>query len=405
MDSARKRTIIIRGAITAVLTAIGFAFPLVWIPAAFFAYTTYQAFPDPDPVTPESMYRPRQSTVTANDPDWHEYYLANCESPAETAFLEAMIKGYDLKPDNGILIAPGIELDMQTEYKPYRLDFLVNKWLVVEVDGAEWHSSPEAVERDGTRDEFFKAKGFAVLRIPAKVVFQTPTVAVERVRVAITRGRPPQKVMVQAPVVSVAKTFKNSMNAFGKFLDDTNEYVTKAKALQDALEPSELSFSLEKIVIGSALKSAKRSIELKDRLEADPNFRRHYEETVAKISPAIDKVQAKYEREATTKTVIEPILPPAAHPNAEINDAIVRKYSNLMEERTQYFEGVRSELSKDMRLRLKVLVDLQGNGYGRTFSEIFPPEKEVNIRKTFQDLLDIVGPTRAAPRSEPPPSS
>ena len=32
MDSERKKTIIIRAAITALMTAVGFAFPLVWIP-------------------------------------------------------------------------------------------------------------------------------------------------------------------------------------------------------------------------------------------------------------------------------------------------------------------------------------------------------------------------------------
>lgn len=401
MDSERKKTIIIRAAITALLTAIGFAFPLVWIPAAFFAYTTYQAFPDPDPVTPESMYIPRQSTVTEDDPNWREYFLETCESPAETAFLEAMISGYDLKPENGILVAPGFELDMQTEYKPYRLDFLVNKWLVVEVDGAAWHSSLEAVERDGIRDEYLKAKGFAVLRIPAKVVFQTPSEAVAIVRAAIARGRPAQKVVVQAPPTSVGKTFTNSMSAFGKFMDGVDANITKAKALQTALDPSKLAFSMEKIIIDYALESAKRTIELETRLAADPSFREHYEASLAKTSPAIDKLQEKYEREADTKITIEPIRPPAVHSDADINDAISTSYARLMEERTIYFAGVREQLSKDSKLRSAVFVDLGGRGYFQTFSEIFPPKKEANVSKAFREIIERTG---GAPRSETPPS-
>lgn len=394
MDSERKKTIIIRGAITAVLVVIGFAFPLVWIPAAFFAYTTYSAFPDPEPPTPENMYRPRQSTVTADDPDWREYYLATCESPAEIAFLEAMIGGYDLKPENGILIAPGFELDMQTEYKPYRLDFLVNKWLVVEVDGAEWHSSPEAVERDRIRDEFFKAKGFSVLRIPAKVVFQTPTEALGRVRAAIARGRPAPKMVVQARPTSVVKTFTNSMSAFGKFLDDTNAHITKAKALQDALAPSQQTFHLEKLVIDSALKAAKKSFALESQLAADPVLRKYYNEELARISPVIDEVKGKYEREADAKIIIEPILPPPTHPDADINEAIVKSYSNLMDDRARYLADVREQLSKDVDLWITVQADLDNSGYGRIFSEIFPPEtrktseKETNISITLKDILD-----------------
>ena len=340
--------------------------------------------------------------MTADDPDWPEYFLEACESPAETAFLEAMINGYDLKPDNGILVAPSFELDMQTEYKPYRLDFLVNKWLVVEIDGDAWHSSPEGVERDGIRDEFFRGKGFSVLRIPAKIVFQTPTEAVGRVRAAIASGRQAQKVVVQTPPISIAKTFTNSMSAFGKFMDDLDANVTRAKAVQKALDPSKLSFSMEKTVIDSALDSAKSSVELEARLAADPIVRIHYDESFAKINPVFDKVKVKYERELATKIKIDPISPPEAHPDADINDAILRSYSNLMEERASYFTWVREQLSKDSKLWLAVLVDLEGHGYGQIFSEIFPSKENVDLEQFFKNFN---GRLKVAPRSQTPSSS
>jgi quercetin dioxygenase-like cupin family protein len=62
-----------------------------------------------------------------------------------------------------------------------RVDFLANKHLVVEIDGAAYHSSAEAVENDRIRDEYLIENGYVILRIPAKVVFNSPGDAVERV--------------------------------------------------------------------------------------------------------------------------------------------------------------------------------------------------------------------------------
>ncbi|MDR6587411.1 DUF559 domain-containing protein [Agrobacterium tumefaciens] len=400
MDRANKQAIIIRGAITAVLFFAGFAFPLVWIVAAFFAYTTYQAFPDPEPPTPENMYRPRQSIVTADDPEWREYFLNACESPAETAFLEAMINGYGLKPEGGILVAPGIELDMQTEYKPYRLDFLVNKWLVVEVDGAAWHSSPEAVERDGIRDEFFKVKGFSVLRIPAKVVFNTPTKAVEMVRAAIARGRPQQKVVEKSPPMSVAKTFTNSAKSVGKFLDDVDAHVTRASAIQEAMGPSKQTFSTEQTVIGSALETAKRKVDLEAQLDADPNLRKHFDAAHAELEELMESTKSA---QPATKTTIDisPLSWPPTHPDPEIGKAILESYFALTRDRKRYFDDARQQLSKDPRLAPHVQSHLESLGCHATWTEI-STKKEPFSFDVFLKEMEANG--SGSSETKPPPS-
>lgn len=403
MDGTHKQAIIMRGAIAAVLFFAGFAFPLIWIAAAFFAYTTYSAFPDPEPDTPEKMYRPRQSAVTAEDPEWREYYLAACESPAETAFLEAMIKGLSLTPNNGILVGGGIELDMQTEYKPYRLDFLVNKWLVVEVDGAAWHSSAEAIERDGIRDQFFIAKGFSVLRIPAKVVFNTPTKAVEMVRAAIARGRPVQKVVVKSPPTSVAKTFSNSMNSIGKFLDDVDAHVTRAKAIQEALGPSRQTFDTEKMVIDSALETAKRAMALEDELSANPNLRKHYEEYHAEFEALLQGTRSKHDRhnkdEANTITIL-PMSRPKPHPDPDINATIMDMHLSLHSDRTRYFNGVRQEILKDPRLSLQVRTHLESLGCSSVWKEISVKKEPFSIEAFLKEIEATGGDSS---QKSPPP--
>ena len=204
-DKAQQKTIIIRGVLTVFCIAGSFVFPLLFLVAAFLAWTIYSDLTDPKPTAPPAdAWYIRRWTAIPDDPQCKTYFLPYCESPAEAAFLEAMIADYKLLPKTGMLVGPGIELNLQVKRKPYRVDFLVDKWLVVEIDGAAWHSSPEAVERDRIRDEFFVTDGFIVIRIPAKVVFNTPKRVVEMVRAAVARGAPPRKVVTASRPASVS---------------------------------------------------------------------------------------------------------------------------------------------------------------------------------------------------------
>ncbi|MBP2442700.1 endonuclease domain-containing protein [Rhizobium leguminosarum] len=190
-DKAQAKTIVIRGVLTAVCVVAGFVFPLLFLLAALLAWTIYSDLTSPKAAAPDAWYT-RRWTATSEDPEWKTYFLPYCESPAEEAFLEAMIAHHKLLPNAGVLVGSGLELNLQVEHKPYRVDFLVDRWLVVEIDGAAWHSDPEAVERDRIRDEFFVANGFSVVRIPAKLVFNTPSKAIDMVRAAVARGAPPK---------------------------------------------------------------------------------------------------------------------------------------------------------------------------------------------------------------------
>ncbi|RJE78619.1 endonuclease domain-containing protein [Paracoccus sp. JM45] len=121
-----------------------------------------------------------------------------CESPAETAFLDAMVSEYKLHTGLGAVRGKDIRLRNQIEMiklpstggkvrYQYRADFLVDDNLVVEIDGAAYHSSPEAVERDGLRNTAMRAEGYWVLRLPAKMVFNTPAEAIKCVERARNR--------------------------------------------------------------------------------------------------------------------------------------------------------------------------------------------------------------------------
>jgi very-short-patch-repair endonuclease len=167
-----------RALLVVVLVAAGFMLPFLWLGAAFVAFSLY-AESRPFKAKEEDGRFP---ITTVDDPDWKSKMQECVESPAEEAFLSLMIEDFDLKPHGRALQGNDLTLRMQVEALRYRLDFLVDDALVVEIDGAQWHSSPEAVARDKKRDEELVEAGYTILRIPAKVALNDKERAVDLVK-------------------------------------------------------------------------------------------------------------------------------------------------------------------------------------------------------------------------------
>jgi hypothetical protein len=91
----------------------GFFFPLLFIPAAAIAWTF---FLDPNRTEAEPEQRKfglglrHLWNITSDHPEWKRSYRECCESPAEIAFLEAMISSYGLLPYGGVLKGSGLTL-------------------------------------------------------------------------------------------------------------------------------------------------------------------------------------------------------------------------------------------------------------------------------------------------------
>lgn len=248
---------------------LGFVFPLSFGLAGLIAWSIYGDLTDP--ITEVPSQQDKLKALTAADEAWLESFHAICESPAETAFLDAMVSAFDMKPEQGLLLGNGLKLQMQVPVSRYRLDFLVDKKLVVEIDGAAYHSSPEAVERDQRRDSFLKDKGFEVLRIPAKVTLYDPKEAVERVRSAQTE--------MSARRAQRAQEIKSSFRP-SQMVSAADEALTKTRVnLQKYRE------GMQKRMDEDAEMVARRTDEklkaIQDELDADPELRKIYDRVKA----------------------------------------------------------------------------------------------------------------------------
>lgn len=180
-----------RGLLAVVLMLFGLIFWPLLLVGAFIAWTIYSDIRD----EPERKRQEAEIKARLNEPIAVEDMRQRCESPAEEAFFDAMVSAHIMKAGPGCIAGNGIQLRSQiglgqlrigsgTAWRQFRGDFLIDDKLVVEIDGATWHGSPDAIARDAARDKVIHAEGYTVLRIPASVVFDTPAEAVRRVEEA-----------------------------------------------------------------------------------------------------------------------------------------------------------------------------------------------------------------------------
>jgi len=224
-----------------VLIIAGFFFPLAWLGAAIVCFTIFAE------VSPRKARKDdgRFPHLASDPPDWYREIVDCTESPAEVAFLDMMIACYDLKPVDRALRGNGLVLRMQVEVEKYRLDFLVDDNLVVEIDGLQWHGSPEAKARDAERDAALAADGYAILRIPAKIALYDKNNARDLVeskrRVAVdmlVRHNAARKTALRRALrpKTVSATAGSHLAGVGRFVEDLNKRSSEMLAAQKARE-------------------------------------------------------------------------------------------------------------------------------------------------------------------------
>lgn len=107
-------------------------------------------------------------------------HFAHADGVAESG-AESLLKFW--------LIEQGIAFRQQVRIAGVgRVDFVLGRWQIVEVDGAGFHSSPEEFERDRRRDVVASALGYRTIRCSAKLAEREPELLRSAIRAAARRG-------------------------------------------------------------------------------------------------------------------------------------------------------------------------------------------------------------------------
>lgn len=337
---------------------------------AFSAYSTITHKPVPEAKTWKNASEDKAD-------DWVSLYHAGCESPAEIAFLDALIAEYNLKPDNGVLRSPELVIEIQFVYMNYRFDFLANGSLIIEIDGAAWHSSPKQVERDRLRDEASKKAGFEVLRIPAKVVFNTPKEAMCRVRQALQISNFDVKQRGKVVEVEQPKSFMQHTNSMMKDLTaamaDYNAQAELSMRKRKALSEFEAAIQLERKLLEMAEESASLYGERAVRLKKLPLAVR--ESVREKTDEDIKKIIALFDKEPSQK-INWPELPvPGVDGDPDIQKLIAQTVHNLMEMREKRFAELKARSETD--------VDFQKGLFNALHTYDCPPNVKSKLFNVF----------------------
>lgn len=300
--------------------------------------------------------KPRWVSANVADSEWRSKFHAMCESPAEVAFVDALIDGFGLIPRYGALFSETLRIDLQVEQDHYRADFMANRWLVIEVDGAAWHGSEEAKARDAMRDRYFESLGYTVLRIPAKAALTKPAEAVRSVQEALAVGQ--RKVVEPLPkngFERLAETGSLVLYAIGEINDST----ARLREEKRTLTPAQNVFDLEKKVIEQAIGSAENRLHIYAYLDTD-ELRNSFEKFSAKLNQRL----AEFEKFDPTRTgqVVVPVFPVSVTATGLHADEINRKFALIQEDRQKFLRVIQQKLEGNVELKKRVVENLHQVG-------------------------------------------
>lgn len=301
-------------------------------------FVLWHCIPKAKPPAPSPQFR-SDPRIQAGEPEWKQLVQEHCESPAETAFLTAVIETYKLSPLNGSLQADGLKIDFQVKEGRYRVDFLANDWLVVEIDGAAYHSSPEAKARDRVRDEYFEALGYSVVRIPAKAALYNPDEAIRQMSVAMAAGK---RETVEPAVKGGVQRMKETVASIPRVVAKINESLARQLAVEAATRDAKRVANAEKTVIEAAFSNAAQILEAEAFVSQSPASSRDiFNESYARIASLFPEDKETKEEEAI-KIAEFPAAP--AHDGTDVSDLIYTAYANISTHRNYVLNDARERL-------------------------------------------------------------
>jgi very-short-patch-repair endonuclease len=85
----------------------------------------------------------------------------------------------------------GLRFDRQAQIAGVgRVDFLIDGWLIVEINGFQFHSSRAAWRKDMSRSNIAQTQAYAVLSYAPEQIWNSPDMVLKEIHAVLKRGRP-----------------------------------------------------------------------------------------------------------------------------------------------------------------------------------------------------------------------
>lgn len=105
------------------------------------------------------------------------------------SIIELKGKGVDSKAElvfRNMLNKNKIHYKFQYKIGPYRVDFLISNFLIIEVDGPH-HNQKRQKQYDKERDRYIKRLGYSILRLPIWIIAMSERAVVDEINQIINR--------------------------------------------------------------------------------------------------------------------------------------------------------------------------------------------------------------------------
>lgn len=113
------------------------------------------------------------------------------------ARLQPLLPAFDVRAESGLesltrfrLLACGIVCRPQVAIPGVgRVDLLIDEWLIIELDGRQWHGTADAFTSDRRRDAAAVLRGYTVLRFGYSDVVRAWSRTTSTILATLARGR------------------------------------------------------------------------------------------------------------------------------------------------------------------------------------------------------------------------
>jgi len=216
-----------------------------------------------------------------------------------------------------------------------------------------------------------------------------------------TDGTPNSKVIVKSPQPAPLpasherslRALQRGANKLATAVDELDAYVERQKLIQAATIVMLSGYKVERHRIEVALGAAERGLQLKGKLDADQEFKKRFEKYYAEYRALFDETPDKSTAAGPSDHKCVDLRLPSRHRDPEIASAVERKYTETINDYSEFLREVTQRLQRQEGLRDIFEEEMLSIGGSQILGRIksFEAGKEWSYTSTSATIVKLLG--------------